>query len=269
MFENQIQKKRAARKGNQRAAIFGVEVAAGDRVLGHVVGDLDRGLHPVRLLLHAARDPDHRDDRQDAGQQQVEDRLVDAEVDAAEFERDPGLELELVLGLEVFVFAGAAEDQQHQDRDREVGAEADEDFGFGASAPLCRSGRLVAHAPSPSGSPNRWASPWAAKETVKRTASRTRRGEARPRARPGRPAAPRSPSARPDRGSRADDAHRPLAVAGRQFAADAVARRAPGRRAGRARRRRRRRSRAAAGHQAGKPRGRRPAPVGRRTWEET
>ena len=30
MFENQIQKKSAARKGNQRAAIFGVEVAAGD-----------------------------------------------------------------------------------------------------------------------------------------------------------------------------------------------------------------------------------------------
>ena len=54
MFENQIQKKSVARKGNQRLAIFVLEVAAGDRVLGHVVGDLDRGLHPVRLLLHAA-----------------------------------------------------------------------------------------------------------------------------------------------------------------------------------------------------------------------
>ena len=63
-------------------------------------------------------DPDHREDRQGAGQDQVEDRLVDAEVEAAEVDRDPRFELELVLGLEGFVFAGAAEDQQHQDRDR-------------------------------------------------------------------------------------------------------------------------------------------------------
>ena len=60
MFENQIQKKRAPRKGNQRAAVFAVEVAAGDVVLGQVVGDLDRGLDPVRLLRHPPRDPGHR-----------------------------------------------------------------------------------------------------------------------------------------------------------------------------------------------------------------
>ncbi len=82
-----------------------VEVAAGDVVLGQVVGDLDRRLHLVRLLRHAARDPDHDADRQGAGEEQVEHRLVDAEVDAGEVDRDPRFELELVLGLERFVFA--------------------------------------------------------------------------------------------------------------------------------------------------------------------
>jgi hypothetical protein len=140
---------------------LGVEAAAGDRVLGHVVGDLDRGLHPVRLLVHAAGDPDHREDRQGAGEDEVEHRFVDAEVEAAEVDRDPWFELELVLRLERFELAGAAEDQQHQDRDAEIDADPDQHFRFGAEPARLRcffrafDGRvpLGAHAaPCPSGS---------------------------------------------------------------------------------------------------------------------
>ena len=89
-------------------------------VAGQVVGDLDRGLHAVRLLLHAPRDPDHDRDRQAACQRQVEDRPVDAQVDAADLDRDPRLELELVLGLELLVLAGVAEEHPEQDRHPEV-----------------------------------------------------------------------------------------------------------------------------------------------------
>src|SRR6478609_5802965 len=164
-----------------------LQIAARDRVLGHVVGNLHRRLHPVRLLVHAARDPDHRPDRQSAGEDEIENGLVDAEVDAGEVDRDPRFELELVLRLEVFVFAGAAEDQHHQDRDPEVDPEADEDLGFGAEPGLRCGYRLVAHAtPCPSGSsPKRCWKPWAAKETVKRT--RTRTAAARPASRSARP----------------------------------------------------------------------------------
>jgi len=49
--------------------------------------NLDRRLHPVRLLRHPARDPDHDEDRQRARQHQIEHRLVDAQVDARQVER--------------------------------------------------------------------------------------------------------------------------------------------------------------------------------------
>ena len=50
MFENQMKKKRVAMKGNQRLATSSAEVVAEDVVLGQFVGELDRGLDPVRLL---------------------------------------------------------------------------------------------------------------------------------------------------------------------------------------------------------------------------
>ena len=207
MFENQIQKKSAAEEGEPAARDLAVEAAARDRVLGQVVGDLDRGLHAVRLLRHAARDPDHRDDRQAAGEGEVEDRLVDAEVEAADVERDPRFELELVLRLELFVLAGVAEDQQHQDRDRQVGAEPDQDFGFGLHARLLASGS------------SRWAIPCAAKEIVKRT--RTRTAAASPASRStARPTTQDRGCHQPDaaEGRRGDRPHRLLAVAvGQRF----------------------------------------------------
>jgi len=85
-----------------------IDVVAGDVVLGDVVGHFDRGLDPVRLLLHLAGDPDHHGDGQHRSEEQVEDRPVDREVDAPELDVDPGIELELVLRLEGFVLAAAA-----------------------------------------------------------------------------------------------------------------------------------------------------------------
>ncbi len=156
-------------EGEPAGGHLGVEVAAGDRVLGHVVGDLDRDLDPVGFLLHPLRDPEHRRDRQAAGQQQVGDRFVDAEVDAAELDRDPRFELELVLRLVALVFPCVAEDQEHQDREAEIGADSDQDLGLGAEPALGaargsgllihrvgrgRRRRCVCHyAPCPSGSP--------------------------------------------------------------------------------------------------------------------
>ena len=46
-----------------------------------------------------------------AGEDEVEDRLVDPQVDAGDLRSGPRLELELVLGLELVVLAVAAEDQ--------------------------------------------------------------------------------------------------------------------------------------------------------------
>src|SRR6201999_849683 len=91
-----------------------------------------------RFLLHPFRDPDHRDDRQAAGEAEVEDGLVDAEVETADVERDPRFEFELVLRLEGFVLAVVAEDQEQEDENGEESAESDPELGFGAEAPGLR-----------------------------------------------------------------------------------------------------------------------------------
>ena len=235
-----------------------VEAAAGDRVLGQVVGDLDRGLHPVGLLVHPARDPDHGEDRQGAGQEQVEDRLVDAEVDAGEVDRDPRFELELVLRLERLrpcrrCRRSAASGSRRRGRRRPRSG-----LWFWSSSPP----------PGPPGS-KRWASPWAAKEIVKRTEDQDRRGEAGLAFGRGRRAARRSPSARPGRAWSRRSSPSPAGGCRRRAPRRRGGRRASGCRAGRARRRRRRRSPASGIRQARRQPARRPAPLGRRTWEET
>jgi hypothetical protein len=118
MFENQMKKKRPARKGNQRRA-------------SQVVGELDRHLDLVRLALHPVGDEGHRPDRQPARQDQIEDRLVDAEIDPGDLNLDPWVELELVLGLKLVVLALAAEDQQHDDEDPEVDPEGEKRLRLG------------------------------------------------------------------------------------------------------------------------------------------
>ena len=81
MFENQMKKKRPARNGEPAAGELLVrDVAAGDVVAGQVVGELDRHLHLVRLALHPAwRSKVIAPIVSDAGEQQVEDGLVDRE----------------------------------------------------------------------------------------------------------------------------------------------------------------------------------------------
>ena len=200
---------------------------------------------------------------------QVEDRLVDAEVDAAEVDRDPRFELELVLRLELFVLAGAAEDQQQQDRDRRGRRRGRSGPWPWCSAPLACALRLAALGSSGS---KRWAMPWAAKEIGEE--------DERPGARPrgpasrsatGRRAGPRSPSARPGRGSSRRRSPSPAGGCRRRarvWRGASASDLDPALR--RARRRRRRRSRASgspAEQKDGERGGQRP--VGRRTWEET
>ena len=112
------------------------DVAAGDVDLHHVVGDFDRGLEAARLLLHAPGDVEHDADGQGRSEDQVEHGLVDREVDAADVDRDPGIELELVLGLEGLVLAVAAEDDSDEDRDQEEADESEGDLGLGGEAGL-------------------------------------------------------------------------------------------------------------------------------------
>src|SRR5215210_616141 len=118
-------------EGKPLRRVGGGQVPAGDVVLGHVVGDLDRRLHAVGLHLHAAGDVDHHPDRQCARQHEVEDRPVDREVDATDVDGNPVVELELVLGLELVVLAVAAEDHQQGDRDREVDPAREQDLLLG------------------------------------------------------------------------------------------------------------------------------------------
>src|SRR3954469_25823608 len=91
-------------------------VAAGD-VVAHVrEGGLDRGLDAVRALLHPLGDVGHRPHRQDRGEEQVEDRLVDVERAG---EVDPRLELELLLRLVLGVLALGPEDREQADHHRQ------------------------------------------------------------------------------------------------------------------------------------------------------
>src|SRR3954467_2099030 len=71
-----------------------VHVPARDVVAHEEERGLDERLDPVRALLHAARDVDHRAAGQRGRDEDVEDRLV--ELDRAD--REPRVELELVLG---------------------------------------------------------------------------------------------------------------------------------------------------------------------------
>jgi hypothetical protein len=100
-------------------------VAASDVVAHQRVERFDGGLDAVRAGLHAAGDPDHRADRERAGDDHVEHRLVDVERPG---EVDPDVELELVLRLELLVVApGEAEDRDQQSEDAEVEREAAEE----------------------------------------------------------------------------------------------------------------------------------------------
>src|SRR3954467_8118699 len=129
-----------------------VHVPARDVVVREVVGGLDGGLDVVRLLLHALGDVDHRDARERRGQEQVEDGLVDAQVEPAELDRDPRVELELVLRLVLVVLAGAARGDAQDDRDQEQGPECERDLlagaevlepGHGRVGPLVSYGRIA------------------------------------------------------------------------------------------------------------------------------
>jgi len=87
---------------------------------------LDGGLHAVGPLHHAARDVDHRQAREDPGEEQVEHGLV--EVQRAD--REPGVEAELVLRLELLVAPGRAEDHDGEHDHQHVRGEgADDDLG--------------------------------------------------------------------------------------------------------------------------------------------
>ena len=134
MFENQMKKKSVAMKGNQRrASVLSGMLLPVMLLLGEVVGELDRHLDLVRLLLQAPGDEDHRADRQHAREDQIEDGLVDREVDPGDVDVDPGIELELVLRLEGVVLALVAEDEQQRDRDRQVDPDADPDLRLACS----------------------------------------------------------------------------------------------------------------------------------------
>jgi hypothetical protein len=85
-------------------------------------------LSAVRLLLHAASDPGHREDRQRGSEEEVEHRLVQRHVGRADLQVHPVLELELVLGLEVVVLAVVAEDDDEGDAHREVDPETEQDL---------------------------------------------------------------------------------------------------------------------------------------------
>src|SRR5205814_8160803 len=96
---------------------------------------------------------------QACGEDMIEDRPVDAQVDAGDVDRDPGLELELVLRLELVVLAGAAEDDQQQDHDEQVDPADQEQFALGAHRP--------------SSCVRRWMKPRLPRETVTRTSDRS------------------------------------------------------------------------------------------------
>ena len=122
-------------RGHEREVLRGGlarHVVACDLGVGEVVGALDERLHPVRAVLHALGDPDHRARGDRAREEDVEDRLVDRQVDAADLQVDPGIELELVLWLEVVVLAVAAEDPVERDGAAEPDEDAEQDLGAAA-----------------------------------------------------------------------------------------------------------------------------------------
>src|ERR1700729_1142852 len=87
-------------------------VAASDVVAHEREEHLDGGLHLVGPLVHPVGDPHHRHHGEDRGQDEVENRAVDAE----DAEVEPVVELELVLDLEaVVLMAEAEEDDQDHD----------------------------------------------------------------------------------------------------------------------------------------------------------
>src|SRR4051794_6085 len=104
------------------------QVPARDVVVREVVQRLGGRLDVVRPLRHLARDVDHRSARRRRGQEQVEHRLVDAQVELADLDLDPWVELELVLRLVFGVAAGRAEDQVEDDDDPDPGREAEHDL---------------------------------------------------------------------------------------------------------------------------------------------
>jgi hypothetical protein len=70
----------------------------------------------------------HRDRGRGSGEEQIEHRLVDAEVEPADLDRDPGVELELVLGLVHAVLARAAESGRQDDGYQDDHAESEGDL---------------------------------------------------------------------------------------------------------------------------------------------
>ena len=113
---------------------LGVHGAAGDVVAHELVEGLDRRLHLVGPLLHAPRDPDHRDRREAGRDEQVHDGLVDRE----HAQVDPVVELELVLRFEGFV-AGAVEpvDDDQRDQADDVDRQHDQQPPFDGGSPGC------------------------------------------------------------------------------------------------------------------------------------
>src|SRR5207244_1914218 len=77
------------------------------------------------------RDPGHGQRGRRGGQEQVEHRLVDAQVEAPELDRDPGIEFELVLGFEVVVAPRVAEDRAEDRAQGDPAQQPEEDLGAG------------------------------------------------------------------------------------------------------------------------------------------
>src|SRR5207247_8754031 len=71
-------------------------------------------------------------DRERGREEQVEHRLVAAQVEAADLELDPRVELELPLGLVLVVAPLVAERRAEEDRQPDDGAEPEEHLGPGA-----------------------------------------------------------------------------------------------------------------------------------------
>src|SRR3954453_579376 len=116
-----------------------VHVAARDVVAHEQERRLDRRLDLVGALGHALGDVDHREAGERAGDQDVQDGLVDAE----DPEVDPPLELELVLGAELVVDVqrerAGRRGQQHGERRQEDGKA----LGHEGSSRWCSNGRRI------------------------------------------------------------------------------------------------------------------------------
>src|SRR3954454_8795819 len=126
------EEERGGAEGEPLERVLAVHVPERDVVAREVVGGLDRRLDAVRLRLHALRDPHHHRDGERGREEQVEHRLVDAQVEPADLDLDPRIELELVLRLVVVVAALVAERGAENDRQPDHQAEAEEDLGLRA-----------------------------------------------------------------------------------------------------------------------------------------